>query len=150
MNIPEKLNEDMKTAMKEKNQLKLSTIRMVKASLKYAEIEKKDHKLEDADILQVLQKEAKKRREASEEFKKGNREELAQKELDELKVIEEYLPKQLSKEEIEIEVKKIISEIPEVDRVNMGKVMGKVMPAFKGRADGSLVNAIVKGLLGQQ
>lgn len=150
MNIPEKLNEDMKTAMREKNQLKLSTIRMVKASLKYAEIEKKDHKLEDADILQVLQKEAKKRREASEEFKKGNREELAQKELDELKIIEEYLPKQLSKEEIEEEVKKIISEIPEADRVNMGRVMGKIMPAFKGRADGGLVNAVVKGLLGQQ
>lgn len=149
MNIPEKLNEDMKTAMREKNQLKLSTIRMVKASLKYAEIEKKDHKLEDADILQVLQKEAKKRREASEEFKKGNRLELAQKELDELKIIEEYLPKQLSKEEIEVEIKKILSEIPEAERVNMGKVMGKVMPAFKGRADGGLVNAVVKGLLGQ-
>lgn len=150
MNIPEKLNEDMKIAMKEKDQLKLSVIRMVKSSLKYAEIEKKDHALEDADILQVLQKEAKKRREASEEFKKGNRTELAQKELDELKIIEEYLPTQLSKEDIEEEVKKILSEIPEADRANMGKVMGKIMPAFKGRADGGLVNAVVKGLLGQQ
>lgn len=148
MNIPEKLNEDMKTAMREKNQLRLSVIRMVKSSLKYAEIEKKDHKLENADILQVLQKEAKKRKEASEEFKKGNRFELAQKELDELKIIEEYLPKQLSKEEIEEEVKKILSEIPETERANIGKVMGKVMPALKGRADGGLVNAVVKGLLG--
>ena len=149
MNIPEKLNEDMKIAMKEKNQLTLSVIRMVKAALKYAEIEKKDHKLEDADVLQVLQREAKKRKEASEEFKKGAREELAQKELDELKIIEGYLPRQMSKEEIEAEVKKILSEIPETDRVNMGKVMGKVMPAFKGRADGGLVNAVVKSLLGQ-
>jgi len=149
VNIPEKLNEDMKIAMKEKNQLTLSVIRMVKAALKYAEIEKKDHKLEDADVLQVLQREAKKRKEASEEFKKGAREELAQKELDELKIIEGYLPRQMSKEEIEAEVKKILSEIPETDRVNMGKVMGKVMPAFKGRADGGLVNAVVKSLLGQ-
>lgn len=148
MNIPEKLNEDMKIAMKEKNQLKLSVIRMVKAALKNAEIDKKDHKLEEADILSVLQKEAKKRKEASEEFKRGNREELAKKELDELKIIEEYLPKQMSKEEIIAEVKKIISEIPEAERINIGKVMGKVMPLFKGRADGSLVNAVVRELSG--
>lgn len=147
MDIVAKLNEDMKTAMKEKAALKLSVIRMVKAALKNAEIDKKDHKLEEQDVLQVLQKEAKKRKEAAAEFEKGARPELVKKELEELKIIEAYLPKQLSKEEIEGEVKKILSEIPAEEKINLGKVMGKVMPAFKGRADGSMVSAVVKGLL---
>lgn len=149
MNIIERLNEEMKTAMREKQTLKLSVIRMVKAALKYAEIDKKDHKLEEADILQVLQKEAKKRKEAAEEFKKGNRPELEEKELKELKIIEEYLPKQMAKEEIEEEIKKILAEIPDDEKANIGKVMGKVMPVFKGRADGALVNQLVKALMGQ-
>ncbi|MFH1454412.1 MAG: GatB/YqeY domain-containing protein [Armatimonadota bacterium] len=148
MDIMERLTEDMKNAMRAKEQLRLSVIRMLKSSLKNAEIEKKDHKLEEADILSVLQREAKRRKEASEEFKKGNREELSQKELEELKIIEEYLPKQLSKEEIEAEAKKILDELPEAEKANFGMAMKSVMAQFKGKADGKLVSEVIKTILG--
>ncbi|SMO38636.1 hypothetical protein SAMN06269117_102134 [Balnearium lithotrophicum] len=146
MGLKERLKEDMKEALKAKDKVKLSTIRMINSLIKNAEIEKRGE-LTDDEIVQLLMKYAKQRRESIEMYEKGGRQDLVEKEKAELAVVESYLPKQMTEEEIRQVVKEAIEETGASSPKDIGKVMKVVMPKVKGRADGSLVNRIVKELL---
>ncbi len=146
MGLKERLKADMKEAMKAKDKIKLSTIRMINSLIKNAEIEKRGE-LTDEEIIQLLMKYAKQRKESIEMYEKGGRQDLVEKEKAELAVVESYLPKQMSEEEIREIVKQTIEEVGASSVKDMGKVMKAVMPKVKGRADGSVVNRIVKELL---
>lgn len=146
MSLKEKLSEDMKLALKSGEKLKLSTLRMLLSAIRYAEIEKKAE-LKDEDVLEVVSHEIKKRRESIEEYKKGNRPDLVEKEEAEAKILEGYLPPQLTEEEIEACVKEAIDQVGAMGPADLGKVMGAVMPKVKGKADGRQVNEIARRLL---
>ncbi len=145
MNLKEKLNEDMRKALRKKDTLRLSTIRLLLAAIKNLEIAKgKDKELKESDLLGALSSEAKKRKEAIEGYKRGQREDLVEKETREFEIIKEYLPRELSPEELGRIVEETIEEIGAKDLKDMGKVMGAVMEKIKGRADGKVVNQMVR------
>ncbi|PIR98187.1 MAG: glutamyl-tRNA amidotransferase [Candidatus Colwellbacteria bacterium CG10_big_fil_rev_8_21_14_0_10_42_22] len=140
----EKIKKDLVEAMKAKDALKMGTIRMILASVHNEEIAKgKDKELTDEDIVGVIRKEAKKRREAIEIYESADRPELANKEKAELETINEYLPPELSEEEIQ----KIIDEVVSRGEENLGKVMGQVMIKIAGRAEPGKVSELVKRAL---
>jgi len=146
MGLQEKLLEDMKSAMKSGDQIKLDTLRMLRSQLKNAAISSgKD--LSEQDVMGVLSKEAKKRKEAVELYKEGGRDELAEKEEKEFEIIQSYLPEALSEDEIIKVIKKVIQETGAEGMRDMGKVMGQVMGQVKGRADGGEIQALVKKML---
>jgi len=143
MSLREQLKEDMKNAMKarEEGKVALSVIRMVNSAIKNVEIDEK-RELEESEILGILAKEMKIRQDSVTEFTKGGREDLIEKTKAEIEILKKYLPKQLSEDEIRTVV---ITAIAACDKpVKMGDVMGKVMGQTKGRADGKLVNVIIK------
>lgn len=146
MSLKDQLKDDMKTAMKarEEGKLALSVIRMVNAAIKQVEIDKKVE-LDDAGVLDILAKEMKTRHDSLEEFKKSGRQDLVDHVEAEMAVLKKYLPEQLSEEEIRTIVKDAIAACG--DDLNMGNVMKYVMPKTKGRADGKVVSSIVKELL---
>ncbi len=146
MGLKEKLLQDMKEAMKAKDKVRLSTIRMINSLIKNAEIEKRGE-LTDDEIVQLLMKYAKQRRESIEMYEKGGRQDLVEKEKAELAIVESYLPKQLSEEEIRDIVKQAIEETGASSPKDLGKVMKVVMPKVRGKADGSVVNRIVREML---
>ncbi|WCK53470.1 GatB/YqeY domain-containing protein [Aneurinibacillus sp. Ricciae_BoGa-3] len=148
MKLVERLNEEMKQAMKSKDKLKLSVIRMVKSSVKNEEINQ-GKELTDDEVLTVLTRELKQRRDSLQEFEKAGREDLAAHARDEINVLIEYMPEQLDEEEIRKLVSEAIQQSGASSKKDMGKVMGALMPKVKGRADGSLVNKIVQELLPQ-
>ncbi|MEO2064889.1 MAG: GatB/YqeY domain-containing protein [Desulfurobacteriaceae bacterium] len=148
MSLKERLKEDMKAALKAKDKEKLSVIRMLQALIKNAEIDKRGE-LTDEEIVSLLQKYAKQRRESIEMYEKGGRQDLVEKEKRELEIVESYLPKQMSEEEIRELVAEVIKEVGASSPKDLGKVMQAVMPKVKGRADGSLVNRVVRELLAQ-
>lgn len=141
------IQEDMKQALKAGEKKRLSTLRMLLASVKNERIEKRAE-LTDEDIVTVVQRELKQRRNSIEEFKKGNRDDLVMETEEEIAVLENYLPKQLSDEELEALVRQVVTEVNASSPKEMGKVMGKLMPLVKGKADGTRVQAIVKSVLG--
>ncbi|KYG32029.1 GatB/YqeY domain-containing protein [Alkalihalobacillus trypoxylicola] len=143
MSLLERLNNDMKSAMKNKDKLKLSVIRLVKASLQNEQI-KIGRELTDDESLTVLNRELKQRRDSLHEFEQANREDLATKIRDEITILEIYMPEQLSEEELSQLVKDTIAEVGASSKADMGKVMGALMPKVKGKADGSLVNRLVQ------
>jgi len=142
MSVMERLDQDMKQAMKDKAALKLSVIRMVKAALKNEEINK-GRLLSDDEVLTILTRELKQRRESLHEFEKARREDLASKAREEITVLAAYLPAQLSEAEIREIVREAIAAANATSKKEMGKVMGAIMPKVKGKADGSLVQKIV-------
>lgn len=142
----EQLQADMKAAMKARESEKLGTIRMLISSLKNAQIDAGGELSED-DIVGVLSTEAKKRREAAQAYREGDRLELAEKEEAELVVVEHYLPKQLSDDEIAALVDEVIAKTGASTKADMGKVMGPIMGKVKGQADGSKVKEIVMSKL---
>lgn len=143
MSIEKRLLEDMKLAMKSGKKAELDTIRVLRAQIKMASIEKKDE-LTEAEAIQVLQKEAKKRREAIEMFQQGKREDLVNKENTEFEIISTYLPEQLSEDEVVKIIEEVISSLPVESEKDMGRVMGVIMPKVKGKAEGKLVQQKVK------
>ncbi|ARK29324.1 GatB/YqeY domain-containing protein [Halalkalibacter krulwichiae] len=143
MNLLERLNQDMKTAMKNKEKDRLSVIRMVKSSLQNEQI-KLGRELTDDDSLTVLNRELKQRKDSLHEFEQANREDLASKLRAEVAVLVDYMPEQLSEEEVSTIVKETIVEVGASTKADMGKVMGAVMPKVKGKADGGLVNRLVQ------
>ena len=147
MSLKDQLKEDMKAAMKarEEGKTALSVIRMVNSAIKNTEINDKVE-LDDNGILGILAKEMKTRQDSLTEFKKAGREDLISHVKEEMAVLQKYLPEQLSEDEIRTVVKEAIAACG--DAVNMGNVMKHVMPKTKGRADGKVVNNIVKELLG--
>lgn len=138
-----KITEDMKIAMKNKDSIALNTIRMLRAEIKNAEIQKMG-KLEEEEVIKVVQTAIKKRKEAAEQYKNAGRDELAEKELMEAKVLEKYLPEQLGEDEIRAIINQVLAES---DNKNFGIVMKGVMEKVKGRAEGKLVNQLVKEML---
>lgn len=144
--MKDRIAKDIVTAMKEKDKVTLETLRMVKGAIQMEEIKAKKE-LTDDDIALVIGKQIKTRKESIEEFKKGNREDLISKTTEEIKVLEKYMPEQLSAEEIDAIITKAISEIGASMPSDMGKVMGKVTPLLKGKADMGLVSKLVKDKL---
>lgn len=141
--LKEKLMEDLKSAMKEKNEIKKNTVTMIKAAV--LQIEKdKQIQLDDTQILDIISKEAKKRKDALVEFEKSGRQDLVDQTNEELRVIKEYLPEELSLEELEAIIEDTIKEVGAVDMKDMGKVMQTVKAKTTGRADGKTINEIVK------
>lgn len=140
--LKERLVEDMKQAMREKNKKKLSVIRMARAAIKNKEIQHQKE-LDDDEVIKVLAGQVKQLRESIKEFKKGNREDAVAEAENEIEILEQYLPEKMSEEEIEKLVAEVIEETGASDMSDMGKVMKTIMPRIKGRADGSKVNKIV-------
>jgi uncharacterized protein YqeY len=149
MSISEQVQKDMVAAMRSKEELRLSTLRMVKAALKNKEIEKRAA-LEEKEELAVLSTMIKQRKDSIEQFTKGNRLELAKKEGDEIAIIEAYMPKAVGEEEIVAAVRATIAEMGSPTMKDMGNVMKAVMARFAGaRVDGKVVSEAVKRELGK-
>jgi uncharacterized protein YqeY len=144
MSIAEKIEDQLKKAMIDKDELSLSVLRMVKSAVKNTEIEK-GHELDDAEIIAVFEKQAKQRKDSIEQYEAGDRTDLADREKKELSLIETYLPEKMGEHEIRNAVKKVISDNKNAD---FGRVMGAVMQELKGKADGGLVQNIVKEEMG--
>lgn len=151
MTLRERLDADMKTAMREKDTVRLSTVRMVKSAVKYKEVEPgATGPLDDAGIILVLNSEVKKRRDAIAEYQKANRADLADKEEAELKILQTYLPEPLTPEQIAVLVDQAIVESGAKGPKDMGLVMKALMPKTSGRADGKVVSELVKKKLTPQ
>lgn len=146
MSVQEQLNADLKTALKSGDKLRAQTIRGLKSALKYAEIEA-TRALDEAEVMAVLAKQAKQRRDSIEQFQQGGRQDLVAQETAELALLEAYLPAQMAAEEVEAKIKEIIAELGVTDTKGMGQVMGRAMAELKGKADGKVVNQIVRQLL---
>ncbi len=144
--LKDKIHEDLKAAMIAKDEQKLSVIRMLKSAVQYYEINKggAGYSATDDDIIEVIGKEIKKRRESIELYEKGGRPELAEKEQQELDVLQTYLPEQLSEDEIKTLVDEAISQTGATEMKDMGRVMGALMPKVKGKADNSIVSSLVR------
>lgn len=143
MALAEQIDQDLTLALKAGDQAKLSVLRMVKSALKNQQIAAQ-HELSDEEVLKVLQKEAKQRKESIDSFEAGGRAEIAAKEKQELEVIESYLPAGLSDEELSKMVNDAISETGASTMADMGKVMGALSAKVQGRADGSKLAELVK------
>ena len=142
----EKLTIDLRQAMRDKNKVTVSTIRLLMAAVKNTEIARQTT-LGDADILGVIAKEARQRQESIEAFKQGNRLDLVAQEEAEMAVLQGYLPKQMSREEIAVEARRIIKEVGAQGPGDKGKVMPQLISQLKGKADGREINAVVTELL---
>ena len=148
MNFSERITQDMKAAMKEGDRTRLETLRTLRAAILEFEKEKAGNVLSEEDALRILAAAGKKRREAIEQYRHAGREDLASAEEAELAVISEYLPVQLSEEEIDLAVRQVIEECGAKDMTDLGRVMGPLMKQLKGRADGTIVQSVVRRHLG--
>ena len=147
MSLQQRVTDELKSSMLARQTVRTGTLRMLKAALGYAQIEKKTETLPDADVMAVIQREAKKRRDAMDEFEKGGRAEMAANEKAELEVLSEFLPKALSAEDLESLVRGVITEIGATSKKDMGAVMKAAQAKIDGRADGKSVSALVSRLL---
>jgi len=148
MSLEEKINNDIKAAMMAKEKVRLEALRAVKSAILLAKTEKGHTETISTDVeMKLLQKQVKQRKESAEIYQQQNRPELAEKELAEAAVIEEYLPKMLSEDELIAELKKIITQVGAKAPSDMGKVMGVASKALAGKADGKLISEKVKALL---
>lgn len=147
MPLSDKIESDFKNAMKEKKELALSTLRMLKAAIKNKEIDKKVKSLSEPEILEIIQKQIKQRRDSIVDFEKANRQDLVQKEKGEAAILEAYLPSQLSPDELKNLVQSAIQTTGAKSKADMGKVMKELMPQVTGRADGKQVSQMVQSLL---
>ena len=146
MNLKEKLLSDMKEAMKSKDSLKLGTIRSVIAAVKNQEIDlRKD--LDEEDVLTIVSREVKKRKEAASLYKKGKRPELEDKEIQEMKILQTYLPEQVSEEDLRQRIQEVIEETGAEGMKDFGKIMKTLVPEFKGKADNALIKELASEFL---
>ena len=145
--VRDQLRSDLRDAMRAKDVPRRNTIRMLEAAIKNAEIEKRGADLPESDVLAILQRQVKQRRESIEQFEKGGRDDLAETERVEIAIIEQYLPRQLSREEVTERARAVIDQVGASGPGDRGKVMGMLMKELRGEADGSLVNAVVGELL---
>ncbi len=145
--LRDRLDSDLKQAMKDGNKVRRSVFRLVLAAIQNAEIAKQTT-LEDTDVLGILAKEARQREESIEAFKQGERQDLVVQEEGELAILQEYLPQQISHEEIVAAAGRVIEEVGAEGPRDKGKVMPKLIAELKGKADGREINAVVTELLG--
>jgi uncharacterized protein YqeY len=147
MTLQERLSQEIKSAMMAKDADKLGALRMLKSAVGYAQIERKTENLSDTDFVAIVQKEVKKRRDSMEQFEKGGRPELAEKEKKEAATLVMFLPKPLSADELEQLVKATIKEVGATGKKDMGAVMKAVQAKVAGRADGKTISGLVGKLL---
>ena len=147
MSLMDQVEKDIIAAMRAKDVVKLSTLRMMKSALGNYLIQAKKDKADDAEVLSIITKQAKQRRESMESFEKAGRKDLADKEKAELAILESYMPKQLTDEELGAEVRKAIELSGAKSPADIGKLMKALMPAIQGKADGRRVQEAVKALL---
>ncbi|MCB0597323.1 MAG: GatB/YqeY domain-containing protein [Lewinellaceae bacterium] len=147
MSLEERINQDLKAAMKAKDQAALRGIRAVKAAILLEKTSGASHDITEEMELKILQKLVKQRKDSLDIYEKQNREDLAQTEREEIEVIKRYLPKQLSREELKAEVKKVIDELGASSMKDMGMVMGTASKKLAGKADGKTMSGIVRELL---
>lgn len=141
-----RIQEDLKAAVKARDRVQVSTLRMLLSALKNAELEEREELKEETELA-VLSSYARRVKESIAEFEKGDRDDLVVKEKAELEIVMRYLPEQLSDGEIEVEAKKVIEDVKAEGPKDIGRVMGEMMKRFKGRVDGKSVNRIVSELL---
>jgi len=146
--LKQTLMQDLKQALREGDKLKCLVIRSTIAAITNAE-KAKMKELDDADTLGVIAKQVKQHKESIEAFKQGNRQDLVDKEAAEMAILEKYLPEQMSREDIITAAKEVITEVGAQGPQDKGKVMGRLMPQLKGKADGGMINAVVTELLNQ-
>jgi uncharacterized protein YqeY len=147
MSLQERLSLELKAAMLAKDSDRLSTLRLLKSAIGYTQLERKTELLSDADFIAVVQKELKKRRDSIEQYEKGGRQELADKEKKEIAVLEKFLPQPLSSEELQQLIKATIQELGATTKKDMGPVIKAVQAKAAGRADGRTISSAVGGLL---
>ena len=143
MSLKQKLQEDLKSSMKNKDAIKKSVITLIRASIKQYEVDKRVE-LGDDEIVDLIAKQLKQTKDSRDEFEKAGREDLVSKAEAEIEVLKEYLPQQLSEEELNEIVISTISEVGATSMKDMKKIMTSIMPKVKGRADGKLINELVK------
>lgn len=146
MGLKARLEQELKEALKAKDPLRVSVIRLLSALIKNREIEKRGE-LSEAELLQAVVSSCKLRKEAIEEYRRAGREDLAAKEEEELQILEGYLPPPLSPEELRRKVEEVVAQVRASSLKDVGKVMARLMPEIAGRADGRLANEIVKEVL---
>ena len=146
MSLLDQLNNDLKESMKSGDKFRTEVLRGLKSAIKYAEIEARDE-MSDQAVEAVIAKQAKQRRDSMDEFKKGGREDLVEREAAELAILETYLPEPMSEDDIRAIVEAAIAELGVTDMKGMGQVMQRVMADLKGQADGKVVNQIVRKCL---
>ncbi len=149
--LRDRLRNDLRDAMRARDALRRNTIRMLEAAIKNAEIERrqKNTDLAEADVLAILQRQVKQRRDSIEQFEQGGRDDLAEKERAEIAVIETYLPQQLSREQVLERARAVAEQVGASGPGDRGKVMGPLMRELRGIADGAMVNAVVGELLAE-
>ena len=147
MTLLERLSQELKAAMLARDAERLSTLRLLKSAVGYAQIERKTETLSDAEVAAIIQKELKKRRDAAEQFEQGGRPELANKEKQEITVLESFLPKALTLEELEQFVRAAILETGATNKRQMGQVIKAVQARAAGRAEGRIISDLVGRLL---
>ena len=148
MSLKETLPVELKDALRSGDKVKLNTIRLILSAITYAEIDQQKQ-LDDPGVHAVIAKMIKQRKESIDAFKAGNRQDLVDKEQAELNILESYMPKQLTRDEIVKEAEKVIAEVGANKPQDMGKVMGKLTPMLRGKADGKEIAAVVTELLKQ-
>lgn len=146
MSLKEKLLSNMKEAMKSKDSVKLGTVRGVISAVKNQEIELKKE-LSEEEILTIVSREVKKRKEAAVLYEKGNRPELKDKEIQEMKILQTYLPEQVSEKDLRRRIQEVISETGAEGMKDFGKIMKTLVPEFKGKADNSLIKELANEYL---
>ena len=146
MTLHDRLSGDLKESLKSGNSIKCSVIRLLKSAVKYREIEKKAP-LSDDEVIEVIMSGIKQRRDSIEQFSKGGRSDLVEKESTEIGILQAYLPQPLTDEELADEVKAVMKEVGATSAKDMGKIMKALMPRLKGRAEGTKISSIVKELM---
>ena len=149
MALEQQIQKDIMEAMKAHDESRLNATRGIKSEILLAKASGTEHELSDTDVLKIIQKLVKQRKESAELYTQGNRPELAEKELAEMKVMEAYLPKALSEDEVRNILKEVVAEVGATGPKDMGKVMGAATKKLAGQADGRLISTIVKELLAQ-
>ena len=145
--LRDRLRDDLKDAMRARDAVRRDTIRLVEAAIKNAEIEKRGSELSEQDVQAILQRQVKQRQDSIEQYEQANRSDLADAERAEIAVIEAYLPRQMSREQIEAAARAAIEQLGASGPGDRGKVMGRLMAELRGKADGAQVNAVVSDLL---
>lgn len=148
MGLKEKLQEDLQQALRDKDETQKTTLRLALAAIKNAEIAK-GRELDDKELIAVISQQAKQRRESIAQFAEGGRQDLVAQEEEELKILLEYLPPQLSEEEIRARASEVIEQVKATSPAQMGEVMRVLMPELKGKADGQMASRIVRELLSE-
>ena len=140
----DKINDDLKEAMKARDEIRTSTLRMLKSAINYEAIARKEKSLKDDGIIEIIARQIKQHKDSIEGFTRGGRDDLADKEKQELEILISYMPEQLAEDEIRELVAKKVEEVGAQGPQDMGKVMGALMPDVKGRADGNVVSRLVR------